>query len=107
MQESRDAIGCVVHQPVLNGDGTVTKHLRLTGLLHTELREMADTIRNQLPTLRRVQLALLVEEFIHIHTPQLGDALFLRHLGIKLVNLLFEIDVRMTACKQCRDTDNK
>ena len=58
-------------------------------------------------TVTVVQLALFVEEFIHIHTPQLGDALFLRHLGIKLVNLLFEIDVRMTASKQGRDTDNK
>ena len=91
MQEGRNSIRRVVYQPVLNCHSTVAQLVGVSGLLHTELREMSDAVGNQFLAFCLVQFSLLVEQIIHIHTPQLGDALFLRHLAIEFVNLLLHI----------------
>ena len=101
MEERRDAVGRVVHQPVLDGGSAVAQHVRVAGLLHGELREVADAVGYQLAALRRVESAVLTEEFVHIHTLELGDTLFLRHLGIQLIYLLFDVDSRATTGHQC------
>ena len=59
---------------------------------------MSDTIGNQFATLRRVKLSLFIEEFVHIHTLQLGDALLLRHLGIEFIHLLLDVYCSIAAC---------
>ena len=59
---------------------------------------MSDAKRYQFATLGCVELALFVEELVHIHALQLGDALLLRHLLIELVNLLLYVDSGVTAC---------
>ena len=45
----------------------------------------------QLATLCGVQMAGLVEEFVHIHTAQLGNTLLLRHAIVEFVNALFQV----------------
>ena len=92
-------------EPVLDGSHTVTQYIRIGRLLHSELGEMTDAVGNQFKTLDRIQIPLIIEQIVHIHTSQLGDALFLRHLSVKLVNLLFHIDIRITACQEYRNTD--
>ena len=91
MQEGRNAIRRVVHQPVLNGNRPVAKHIGVARLLHAELREVAYAVGYQLTALGCVEFSVFVEEFVHIHAPKLGDALFLRHLVVEFVDLLFHI----------------
>ncbi len=93
MEEGGDAIGGIVLQPVLHGDHHIADGVRIAWLLEGKLREVADAIGDQFATFRGVELSLVVEEFVHIHTLELCDALFLRHLGIELINLLFHIHI--------------
>ena len=69
MQEGGDAVGGVVHQPVLDGYRTVAQLVGVAGLLHAELREVADAVGYQFAALRGVELSLLVEQVVHIHAP--------------------------------------
>ena len=69
------AVGRVVHQPVLDSCHAVAQHIGVAGLLHGKLREMSDAVRYQFTALGRVELPLFVEQFVHIHTLELGDAL--------------------------------
>ena len=62
---------------------------------------MSDAVGNQFTTLGRIQLALFIEEIVHIHTLQLGDTLFLRHLVVEFVDLLLYICCRVTSCHNC------
>ena len=101
MAEGRDAVGCVVHQPVLYGSHAVAQHIRVSGLLHGELREVADAVGNQLAALGCVQLSLFVEEVVHVHTSQLGDTFFLRHLAVEFIDLLLQVGGGAAACHQC------
>ena len=93
MEQCRNTIGGVVHQPVLHGSYHVAHHIRVAWLLESILREVTDTIRYQLTALHGVQLSLFVEEIFHIHTLQLGDTLLLGHLLIERVHLLFNIHI--------------
>ena len=88
MEEGRDAIGRIFHQPLLQSCHHISQSIGISLLLKCILGEMTNTIRYQLTTFCSIQLPLLVEEIFHIHTSQLGNALFLRHLAIELVNLL-------------------
>ena len=103
MEQCRNAVGRMVHQPVLHGSHHVAHHIGVARLLEGILREVADTVRYQFATLRSIQLTLLVEELFHIHALQLGDTLFLRHLLIQRIHLLLNIHVgdRLTACQKC------
>ena len=98
VQEGRNTVGRVLYQPLLHGCRTVAQLVGVSGLLHTELREVSDAVGNQFAALRLVQLPLLVEQFIHIHTPQLGNALFLRHLVVEFINLLLHIRCSAASC---------
>ena len=98
VQEGRYPIGGVVHKPILDSNGPIAKFIWIAWLLHTELREMANTKRYQLTALSGIQLPLLIEEFVHIHTPQLCDPLFLRHFLVELIYLLFHIYSCVTTC---------
>ena len=91
MEESRNAVGCVVHQPVLESSHHVAHAVRIARFLEGILREMTNAVGYQLTALCGVQLSLLVEELFHIHTLQLSDALLLGHLLIECVYLLFYI----------------
>ena len=93
MEEGGDAVGGVVLQPVLHGHHHIADGVRIAWFLEGKLREVADAIGNQFATFRGVELSLFIEEFVHIHALQLGDALFLRHLGVELINLLFHIHI--------------
>ena len=88
----------MVYQPVLNGCRMIAQFIGVSRLLQTELREVSDTEGNQFTALRRVQFPLLVEQVVHIHTLQLGDALFLWHLVVEFVNLLLQIGGSTTSC---------
>ena len=101
MTKGRDAVRRVVHQPVLNGCHAVAQHIRVSGLLHGELREVADAVGNQLAALGCVQLSLFIEELVHVHASQLSDTFFLRHLAVEFINLLFQIRGGAAACHQC------
>ena len=91
MKQGGNTIGGMLHQPFLYSSHTVAQHVGFQRFLHAELREVANTIRNEFTTLIGVQASLLIEEIVHIHAPQLGDTLFLGHALIELVNLLFHI----------------
>ena len=106
VEQCRYAVGGVVHQPVLNGCSPVPQYVRVSWLLHSKLGEVADAERYQLTALGSVQPSLLIEKLVHIHTSQLRDALFLRHLGIELIHLLLHIHRLRTArrehCQPCQ-----
>ena len=91
MEQGRNTVGRLRHQPLLNGCHTVAQHIRVHLLLTGILRKMADTIRYQFATLSGIQPALLVEEVVHIHATQLGDTLLLGHAFVELVDCLFHI----------------
>ena len=55
-----------MHQPVLNSDGTIAQIIGVSGLLHAELREVADAVWYQLAALGCVELSLFVEQVVHI-----------------------------------------
>ncbi len=101
VEQCRNAVGSMVHQPVLNGCHTITQHVGIHLFLTGKLREVTDTIGYQLTALGGVQLSLLVEELVHIHASQLGDTLFLRHLAVKLIHLLLQIGRSTTSCEKC------
>ena len=88
MEEGRDATGRIFHQPLLQSCHHISQKIRISLLLKSILGEMPNTVGYLLTTFCSIQLPLLVEEIFHIHTSQLGNALFLRHLAIELVNLL-------------------
>ena len=104
MEKGRNAIGRMVHQPVLDGSHTIAQHVGVQGFLTGILGEMAYPIRNQLATLGCIQLSLLIEEIVHKHTFQLGDALFLRHIEVKLVYLLFHVGSGVASYHECSHT---
>ena len=88
MQQRRNTIRGVLHEPFLDGCRAVAQVVGVTGLLHAELREVAYAVGNQLTAFDCVQMPLVVEQLVHVHTAQLGNALLLRHLVVELVNLL-------------------
>ena len=89
VEQGRNTIGRMIHQPFLDGRYTVAQHIGIHGFLTGKLREMTDAVRNQLSALRGIKLSLLIEEVVHIHTSQLSNALLLRHPVVEIVNLLF------------------
>ena len=99
MKEGGNAVWSVVNQPILNGGHTVAKGVRVGGLLHSELREMADAVGYELTAFGGIQLSLLVEKIIHVETLQLGDTFFLRHLAVELVYLLVDVDGGIATCQ--------
>ena len=101
MQQRGDAVGGVVHEPVLYGGSAVTQLVRVSGLLHAELREVSDAVGNQLAALGRVEFPLLIKEVIHVHTLQLGNALLLRHPVVEFIHFLFHVCCCATTCQQC------
>ena len=106
VEEGRYAAGRIVDEPVLQGCHTVAQLVGLARYLTAILREVADAVGDDFAAFRRVQLSLLVEELVHVHTPQLGDALLLRHLRIELVHLLLQSHVGcgITSRQQCCHT---
>ena len=101
MTQRRDAVRCVLHQPVLDGGYAVAQLVGVAGFLHGKLREVADAVGDQLAAFHRVELPLLIEEVVHIHTSQLGDALLLRHLVVEFVNQLVGVNGSTAACHKC------
>jgi hypothetical protein len=97
MTESRNTIGRILDEPILDGGDTVSQLIGISGFLHGKLGEMSDTVWYQLATFCRIQLSLLIEQHIHIKTLQLGDTLLLRHLSIELIHLLLDIDTTITS----------
>ena len=100
MQKGGDAVRGIVDEPVLDGGSTVAQQVGVAGLLHTELREVANTIGDQFAAFGSIQLSLVAEEVVHIHALQLGDALFLRHLAVEFIHLLLDIHSGVAACQQ-------
>ena len=101
VEQGRNTVWCILHQPVLNGGHTVAQFIGVTRFLTGILREVADTVGYQLTAFHRVQPPLVVEELVHIHAPQLGDTFLLRHLVVQFVYLLFCVYGGTTACQQC------
>ena len=101
MEEGRNTVGGIMHQPVLHSHHLVADVIGVARLLESKLREVSDTIGNQFTTFHRVEIASLVEEVVHIHTPQLGDALFLRHLLVEFIYLLFHVRGSRATSQKC------
>ena len=104
MEEGWNTVGGIVHQPVLHSHHLVADVVRVARLLQGKLREVSDTVGNQFATFRRVEIASLIEEVVHIHTPQLCDALFLRHLLVEFVDPLFQIGSSRASGQKCGHT---
>ena len=93
MEQGRDAVGRMLHEPLLNSRHTVAQHVGFYLLLTGILRKMAYTVGYQLAALVGVQTSLLVEEVVHIHAAQLGDTFLLGHPIVKFIDCLFHIHV--------------
>ena len=104
VEKGGNAVRRMVHQPVLDGSHTVAQHIGVHGFLTGILGEMAYPVRNQLTALGCIQLSLFIEEIVHKHTFQLGDALFFRHVEVKLINLLFHVDSGIASYHECSHT---